>query len=332
LKFGSLKMIYTLTDTTDDVKTIITPHLKGFWLYVGFIVDPTTGWVTAGPGYAAFDYSEDSNKFTANPPTAIPFDGRGRSYEISDATNKLELSQAKAVRSYKVEYANEVRRLHLLTFDGMQSRSTWFNDGNFDPAFNIPEIDADGNPFLQRTLKYDKIQGRYVFSAHTEENNKGTSTVILTLPFLKASLFNNILKVALDPNVSPEKALVPPKIMPTLSVSTGTEQTWSYFDGDRPWKGAVNGFVMVCQGAFKAMELNLCLADWRQNGEVFTQTNQTILQELVRITHNSTRFTRTVENVDETTDNAIYSGSLDGPVEVLYLGNLNSREKVDPML
>jgi len=324
-------MIYTLKNATD--KVTVTPHLKGFLLYVGFTVDPATGWVTAGPGYAAFDYSEDSNMFQNRTPVAIPFDGLVRSYDITDNTHTFQLFHAKAVRSYKAEYANEVRQLHLLTFDNMQNRSTWFADGGFDPAFEAPMIDADGNPFLQRTLSYKNIQNRYVFSTHTEENNNGTSTVMLTLPFLRASLFSQILQVALDPNVPPANAIIPPEMMPTLSVTTGMGRAWSYFDGALPWKGAVNGFVMVCQGAFKAMELNnLYAKDWQQNEGAFTPNNQTILQELVRITHNSTRFTRTSETVDITTDNAIHQGSGDGPVEILYLGNLNSRAKVEPLL
>ncbi|MEK8020866.1 MAG: hypothetical protein VSS75_028685 [Candidatus Parabeggiatoa sp.] len=322
-------MIYTLTNATNNVT--VTPHLKGFWLYVGFTVDPATGWVTAGPGYAAFDYSEDSNRFTNNPPVAIPFDGLVRSYDITDNTHTFQLFHAKAVRSYKAEYANEVRQLHLLTFDNMQNRSTWFADGGFDPAFNAPTIDADGNPFLQRTVSYNNIQNRYVFSTHTEENNNGTSAVMLTLPFLRASVFSHILQVALDPNLPPANAISPPQMMPTLSVTTGMGQAWSYFDGNLPWPGAVNGFVMVCQGAFKAMELNLYAKDWQQNG-AFTPNNQTILQELVRVSHNSTRFTRMVETVDITNDNAISPGSLDGPVEILFLDNLNSRTQVDPLL
>ncbi|RKZ92309.1 MAG: hypothetical protein DRR19_04600 [Candidatus Parabeggiatoa sp. nov. 1] len=325
-------MIYTLKNATD--KVTVTPRLKGFWLYVGFTVDPTTGWVTAGPGHAAFDYSENSNMFKNRLPVAIPFDGQVRSYDITDNTNTFQLFHAKAVRSYKAEYANEVRQIHLLTFDSMQNRSTWFADSGFAPAFEAPTTDADGNPFLQRTLSYKSVDKRYVFSAHTEEDNNGISTVMLTLPFLKASVFSHILQVALDPNVPPTEAIVTPEMMPTLSVTTGMDKAWSYFDGGTlPWKGAVNGFVMVCQGAFKAMELNnLYAKDWQQNGGAFSPNNQTILQELVRITHNSTRFTRTSETVDITNDNAIHPGSGDGPVEILYLGSLNSRAKVEPLL
>lgn len=324
-------MIYTLKNTTDNVT--VTPHLKGYWLYVGFTVDPATGWVTAGPGYAAFDYSVDSNMFKNRPPVAIPYDGQARSYDIADNTHTFQLFHAKAVRSYKAEYANEVRQLHLLVFDNMQNRSTWFADGGFDPAFEDPKKDAGGNPFLQRTLSYKNIQNRYVFSAHTEESNNGVSAVMLTLPFLKASVFSHILKVALDPNVPPADAIILPEMMPTLSVTTGMGKAWSYFDGNLPLKGAVNGFVMVSQGAFKEMELNnLYAKDWQINDGAFTHNNQTVLQELVKIAHNSTRFTRTTESVDITDDNAIHPGSKDGPVEILYLGDLNSKGQVEPLL
>ena len=122
--------------------------------------------------------------------------------------------------------------------------------------------------------------------------------------------------------------------MPTLTVNTKKTGDWKYFSGKKgKLRGEINGFVMVCQGAFKSMDLNLSLAEWLQGGS-FVQNQQTILRELVRLTHNSTRFTRTTETVDVTNDNAVYPGSLDAAVEIVYLDQLNSRhtEEVKPIL
>ncbi|MEK8021617.1 MAG: hypothetical protein VSS75_032475 [Candidatus Parabeggiatoa sp.] len=309
-------MIYTLTNTTDD--EIITSHLKSFWLYVGFSVDPATGWITVNSGYAAFDYSEDSNNFTHHPPNNVPLEG-AMDYEIKHHTNAIELFHASLVKSYKAEYANEAKRLHLVKFDDAQSSHTWFKDANYDPAFETPKKNRDKNPFLKREVSFDNLTDRYAFSVHTAEDENGLSALMLTLPFLKSGLVSNLLATQSQN----------PHIMPALTVKTIAEEEkeWHFFQGATPWPGAVKGFVMVCQGAFKTMDVNLCAEDWLQGG-AFTQNDNTLFKELMRTTHQSSRFTRTVETVDETTETAVFPGSDDGPVEILYLDGLNSRGNV----
>ena len=312
-------MIYTLTNTTDD--EVITSHLKSFWLYVGFSVDPATGWITVGSGYAAFDYSADSNNYTKHPPNNLPLEG-ANNYEITHHTNTIELFHAHLVKSYKAEYANEAKRLHLVKFDDAEPHSSWFKDADYDPAFETPKKNRDKNPILKREVTFDTLTDRYVFSAHTAEDENGTSTLMLTLPFLKSALFSNILATQSDAS----------HMMPTFTVKTDAGE-WNYFQGATPWPGAVNGFVMVCQGAFKAIDVNLCAEDWLPQDGAFTANDNTLFKELMRTTHQNTRFTRTAETVDDTTETAAFKGSLDRPVEILYLDGLNSKgHKVVPPL
>ncbi len=306
-------MIYELTNTTNY--EVITSHLKSFWLYFGFSVDPATGWITINSGYAAFDYSEESNNFINHSPNNIPLEG-AINYEITHHTNTIELFHAHLVKSYKAEYANEAKRLHLVKFDNAQQPHSWFKDANYDPDFDTPEKNLDKNPFQKREVTLDNLIERYVFSVHTAEDENGTSALLLTLPFLNGSLVSNILATQSEE----------PQIMPTLTVTTDVGQ-WDYFQGATPWPGAVNGFVMVCQGAFKTMDVNFCAEDWLQ-GAAFTQNDNTLFKELVRTTHQNPHFTRTVETVDDTTKTAVFPGSLDGPVEMLYLDGLNSRGNV----
>jgi hypothetical protein len=107
--------------------------------------------------------------------------------------------------------------------------------------------------------------------------------------------------------------------MPTLTVTTDAGE-WNYFQGAKPWPGEVKGFVMVNQGAFKAMDVNLCAEDW-----LHFDDDKKLFKELMRCTHQSSIFTRTVETVNDTTQTAAFpKDKSEGPVEMLYLNELNS--------
>ncbi|MDM8557384.1 hypothetical protein [Candidatus Parabeggiatoa sp. HSG14] len=327
--------MYTLQNVTND-GVVITPHLKGFWCYANFNINSATGMVSIGSGYTAFDYSADSNMFNQTAPVAPPLDNVIRNYNLIDngTPQTLNLNNASAVRNYKAEYVNEVRQLYLLKFDNMTQPANWFGDVAYTPQFKEPVQNDNGEPFLPRTLVYKEGQPpRYVFSGHTEENNNGTATVILILPFLNSSFFKHILSIAQTPaGVPQDDNDGKPVPLPPLQLTTGAGGGWIYGGANAlPFPGAVNGFIMVCQGSFKAMDLNLSLAGWRPGGSLI-QNDQAILQELVSITHNSTRFTRNAETVDVTVEDAVHPGSPDGPIEIVYLGNLNSNGPVPSVL
>ena len=300
----------------DTNPATISQLLESFWIFVKFNINEQ-GHITINGGHFAIYFSQSSD---APKIGKLEFKDR-ETYEISDGIQSFLLKKANLEKSLKYQFSNEIAQLHLFTFDTRQSSpQEWFNDASYKPPFRIPDKNNDRSAFIKQKLDFGDFTNRHVYSISTEQSSSGTEKLLITLPFLNTSILKQVLiKGAL--NVAGEAF---PSIT-CVDAMNGQENKWDYFQTrDIPLNPqGVSGFVMVTQGAFKSMSFSLNLDHWLD----YTDT-ESLTKPLVELAHQATPMIRSIENVDINNKNSVYASSPDGPVEILYLNNLDSKERL----
>jgi hypothetical protein len=314
-------MPYKLKQTSPG-SVEVTSNLESFWFFYNFNVDEGTKKVQIERGYFAAYICQKSGK-----PFIQSLYGDSnqkkedlyRKLEISNvAEQKISINNARLVDSRFSQFSNEVSQLHLFDFsDEPEHKKEWIDTKGWSPKFKNPTQNDDGKYFLKQTLDFGQVKDRYIYWLSTQANTNGTERFGLAVPFIANSLMGTILALHKQD-------------LPKISISVD-EKSWPYPSGQE-LPGAINGFLMVAEGAFKAIALS---------GEVDNLIKQVtsdkpskeILADLSQIIHRyPTPISRTINTAPVTSSNSVVSSSPELPIEVLYLEGLNSTNPVDMII
>jgi hypothetical protein len=242
-----------------------------------------------------------------------------RKLEISNvADQKISINNARLVDSRFSQFSNEVSQLHLFDFsDEPEHKKEWVDTKGWSPKFKNPTKNDDGKYFLKQTLDFGQVKDRYIYWLSTQANTNGTERFGLAVPFIANSLMGTILALHQQD-------------LPKISISVD-EKSWPYPSGQE-LPGAINGFLMVAEGAFKAIALSGEVDNLIQQ-VTSDKPSKEILADLSQIIHRyPTPISRTINTAPVTSSNSVVPSSPELPIEVLYLEGLNSTNPVDMII
>jgi hypothetical protein len=211
-----------------------------------------------------------------------------------------------------------VSQLHLFDFsDEPEHKKEWVDTKGWSPKFKNPTKNDDGKYFLKQTLDFGQVKDRYIYWLSTQANTNGTERFGLAVPFIANSLMGTILALHQQD-------------LPKISISVD-EKSWPYPSGQE-LPGAINGFLMVAEGAFKAIALSGEVDNLIQQ-VTSDKPSKEILADLSQIIHRyPTPISRTINTAPVTSSNSVVPSSPELPIEVLYLEGLNSTNPVDMII
>ena len=314
-------MPYKLKQTSPG-SVEVTSNLESFWFFYNFNVDEGTKKVQIERGYFAAYISQKSGK-----PFIQSLYGDSnqkkedlyRKLEISNvADQKISINNARLVDSRFSQFSNEVSQLHLFDFsDEPEHKKEWIDTKGWSPKFKNPTKNDDGKYFLKQTLDFGQVKDRYIYWLSTQANTNGTERFGLAVPFIANSLMGTILALHQQD-------------LPKISISVD-EKSWPYPSGQE-LPGAINGFLMVAEGAFKAIALSGEVDNLIQQ-VTSDKPSKEILADLSQIIHRyPTPISRTINTAPVTSSNSVVPSSPELPIEVLYLEGLNSTNPVDMII
>ena len=300
----------------------VTSNLESFWFFYNFNVDEGTKKVQIERGYFAAYICQKSGK-----PFIQSLYGDSnqkkedlyRKLEISNvADQKISINNARLVDSRFSQFSNEVSQLHLFDFsDEPEHKKEWVDTKGWSPKFKNPTKNDDGKYFLKQTLDFGQVKDRYIYWLSTQANTNGTERFGLAVPFIANSLMGTILALHQQD-------------LPKISISVD-EKSWPYPSGQE-LPGAINGFLMVVEGAFKAIALSGEVDNLIQQ-VTSDKPSKEILADLSQIIHRyPTPTSRTINTAPVTSSNSVVPSSPELPIEVLYLEGLNSTNPVDMII
>ncbi|QSV52922.1 MAG: hypothetical protein HEP80_02330 [Dolichospermum sp. UKL201] len=314
-------MPYKLKQTSPG-SVEVTSNLESFWFFYNFNVDEGTKKVQIERGYFAAYICQKSGK-----PFIQSLYGDSnqkkedlyRKLEISNvADQKISINNARLVDSRFSQFSNEVSQLHLFDFsDEPEHKKEWVDTKGWSPKFKNPTKNDDGKYFLKQTLDFGQVKDRYIYWLSTQANTNGTERFGLAVPFIANSLMGTILALHQQD-------------LPKISISVD-EKSWPYPSGQE-LPGAINGFLMVAEGAFKAIALSGEVDNLIQQ-VTSDKPSKEILADLSQIIHRyPTPISRTINTAPVTSSNSVVPSSPELPIEVLYLEGLNSTNPVDMII
>jgi hypothetical protein len=314
-------MPYKLKQTSPG-SVEVTSNLESFWFFYNFNVDEGTKKVQIERGYFAAYICQKSGK-----PFIQSLYGDSnqkkedlyRKLEISNvADQKISINNARLVDSRFSQFSNEVSQLHLFDFsDEPEHKKEWVDTKGWSPKFKNPTKNDDGKYFLKQTLDFGQVKDRYIYWLSTQANTNGTERFGLAVPFIANSLMGTILALHQQD-------------LPKISISVD-EKSWPYPSGQE-LPGAINGFLMVVEGAFKAIALSGEVDNLIQQ-VTSDKPSKEILADLSQIIHRyPTPISRTINTAPVTSSNSVVPSSPELPIEVLYLEGLNSTNPVDMII
>lgn len=324
--------------------------VESFFIYLDFDITNNLGTVTVKGGYWAVCCSGSTDDYPQGRPVAnVP----PQSYYLkAPHSNGLQFHRSRLLGSRKVEYGNEFTDLHLFEFVGAPKQlvapppgapaggaappvpQPWVDLADWQLKHTEPKAARNQKPLLLRRLSLTgQLENRYVHALSVNEDGQGTSSVAAAMPFDNPTCLASLISLHGGP-------------MAELGVWTGGRATptdevternpgWHYFTTDQlaanaNLPGTPVGFVMVAQGAFKAITWE-AIDEW-QPGEIAGGRLMRQLRKLVagyRLVppdgdqQSRSGYLRTIESVDDTKGDGIIPRSPDDPVEVLYLDGLN---------
>jgi hypothetical protein len=314
-------MPYKLKQTSPG-SVEVTSNLESFWFFYNFNVDEGTKKVQIERGYFAAYICQKSGK-----PFIQSLYGDSnqkkedlyRKLEISNvADQKISINNARLVDSRFSQFSNEVSQLHLFDFsDEPEHKKEWVDTKGWSPKFKNPTKNDEGKYFLKQTLDFGQVKDRYIYWLSTQANTNGTERFGLAVPFIANSLMGTILALHQQD-------------LPKISISVD-EKSWPYPSGQE-LPGAINGFLMVVEGAFKAIALSGEVDNLIQQ-VTSDKPSKEILADLSQIIHRyPTPISRTINTAPVTSSNSVVPSSPELPIEVLYLEGLNSTNPVDMII
>jgi hypothetical protein len=316
-------MPYTLTQAAvaqmeqPEVTIAEGKTCESFFLYFQFVITAATRVVTVNYGRFAAYVSGTTSEAHFEPPWAGP-----QNLQISDTgMQQVTLSHVQHVRSRPVGFSNEESRLHLWEFVPHTPAATWLNEGAYTPPFTAPNSNRDGATFRGRALTCGAaVQSRYAYTVLSGEDVGGTAMLAVVMPYLNSSVAATILT---HDN----------RVLPTLILERPVLGNWVYPPaGSTALPGDAVGYVLVAQGAFKAIDLSSELDDWYIPAAAQV-THEQFAARLAALAHRaaSQRLSRNLETAHDNDHNAVIHASPDMPVEVLYLKDLNTINPVLPV-
>lgn len=307
-----------------DQQKVFTPSFDSFWLFYDFRVSASTKIITINDAMFAVYLSQKSGGKSINKPEFREQNEAG-TFEITEVAGKqkIKLSQATLLASRLVEFSNEIGRLHLFKFweTSTDDPKMWIEPKWTSKAKN-PDKNDDNSLFLNHELDFGDINKRYIYWLSTQEDNNGTSSVALAMPFLNNSPFSLLLSKHRDE-------------LPIIKISSSKHGTWQYPEaGAEDLPGELQGFAMVCAGAFKSIALSSEIDEYYQFAESQPEQQggkKAIIAKLSKAVHEYKPF-RTLSTVTMTDQDSVVSVPSDKPIEVLYLEKLNSEGYVKPII
>ena len=311
-------MPYKLVQTSPG-SVDVTSGLESFWFFYNFNVDEGTKRVEIERGLFAAYICQKSGKPFIQSLYGDTNDKKEDSYrklEISNvAEQKISINNARLVDSRFSQFSNEVSQLHLFDFsDEDEHKKEWIDTKGWSPKFKNPTKNDDGKYFLAHTLSFGQVKDRYIHWLTSQATDKGTERFGLAVPFIANSLMGTILALHQQD-------------LPKIQISVD-EKSWPYPSGQE-LSGAINVFLMVAEGAFKAIALSGEIDGLLQ--EVTSdKPSKEILANLSEIIHRyPTPIERTIRTAATTSSNSVVPSSPELPIEVLYLEGLNSTNPVE---
>ena len=124
--------------------------------------------------------------------------------------------------------------------------------------------------------------------------------------------------------------------LPKIQISVD-EKSWPY-PSEQELPGAINGFLMVAEGAFKSISLsgeidNLIQLVKPDENTKEVKRSKEVIALLSQIIHRyPTAISRTLNTAPATNSNSIVPSEPELPIEVLYMEGLNSTNPVDMII
>ncbi|BAY66426.1 hypothetical protein NIES22_65650 [Calothrix brevissima NIES-22] len=307
-------MPYKLVQTSPG-NVDITKNLESFLFCYNFTVEKASQNIIISSGIFAAYISQKSGKPFIKSLDDPNNKEKKRKLEISNvAEHKITINNAKLVNSRFSQFSNEVSQLHLFNFeeeDEEKDKREWIETKGWSPKFKNPSKNDDGKDFLKHILEFDQVKDRYIYSLSTQSTSNGTERFALVLPFIANSLIGTVLA---QHN----------KKLPKIQISVD-DKPWSYpKSGDQELPGALNGFIMVAEGAFKSIALSGEIDDFLQLVTSHKESDE-IIKNLSKIVHRyPTPISRTLNTVSVTSSNSVVPSDPELPMEVFYIEGLNS--------
>lgn len=306
----------------------VTKNLESFWFCYHFNVDEGTKKIDIQKGYFAAYISQKSGKPIIESLYKDSSDKKEdlyRKLEISNvAKQKVSINHARLVDSRFSQFSNEVSQLHLFEFsDEDEHKKEWVDTKGWSPKFKNPTKNDDGKYFLKHTLTFDQAKDLYIYWLSTQANNNGTERFAVAVPFINSSLMGSILALHQGD-------------LPKIQISVD-EKSWSY-PSEQELPGAINGFLMVAEGAFKSITLSgeidrlieLVKPDEVSRSVKRSKEVTALLSEIIH--RYPTAISRTLDTAPATHSNSIVPSGPELPIEVLYMEGLNSTNPVDMII
>lgn len=316
-------MPYKLVQTSPN-SVDVTKNLESFWFFYNFNVDEGTKKIEIKRGYFAAYLSQKSGKPFIQSLHGEPDENKEdlyRKLEISNvAGQKITINHARLVDSRFSQFSNEVSQLHLFDFsDEDEYKKEWIDTKGWAPKFKNPTRNDDGKYFLKHTLDFDQAKERYVYWLSTQANSNGTERFGVAVPFIANSLMGTLLALHQED-------------FPGIQISVD-EKPWSYPKGGEPeLPGAVNGFLMVCEGAFKSIPLSGAIDDLVKE-VTSNRRSKEIMSNLSQMVHGyPTPISRTLDTAPATDSSALIPSDPELPIEYLYMQQLNSTNPVEMII
>ncbi len=300
----------------------VTSGLESFFIFYKFNVDRGSRRIEIQKGYFAAYLSQKSGKPFIQSLYGDANAGKEDSYrklEISNvAEQKISINNVRLVDSRFSQFSNEVSQLHLFDFsDEKKHKKNWIDTKGWSPKFRNPTANDDGKYFIEQKFSFDQVKDRYLYWVSSQANGNKTERIALCLPFISNSLITTFLSNYKE-------------VLPQLQL-TLDEKSWSYPpSNDEDLPGAVEGFLMVAEGAFKCVALNGEIDNLLQDITGEEKTSKDVIMALSKIVSRyPTSITRTLNTATRNDSNSIIPSTPELPIEVLYMEKLNNTEKTD---
>lgn len=312
-------MPYTLIEKKATGEVTVTDSLESFWLFYNFIIDQATKVIDIRRGFCAVYISKQSGlpniKSLNDGDSGINND---RKLEIINRGNhKVILNKLRLVDSRFSQFSNEESQLHLFDFSPFNpDKLEWINAQGWSPTFTNSTKNDNHTEFIKQLFSFNDIKDRQIFWLSTQSNSNGTERVTLALPFVSKPLLTNLLSSHNQP-------------CPEIKISVD-EKNWTYSKSADPnLPGAVEGFIMVAEGAFKSIALSGEIDDVLKQNSAAVPSEE-IMVYLSKIVQNyPTPIKRNLITVANTKSDSVVPSSPQLPIEILYLEHLNSINPVD---
>jgi hypothetical protein len=315
-------MPYELKMTVPEEQPLIS-SLESFWLYYDFEINPANMAVTTHNGYLGVYYSGDSDAINV---VAPPYDLRCTLSFVKDKdenTMRLRLNHLALGESRYSEFSNEFSQLHVFKFFNTDDNSPpqpldktqWIDESSWKPRYTPPTKNRGTSQFIRRTFSLGGIEDRYLYWLMAKQDKEGFNSVAFATRLLEQSIFGQLL------TVGNTKQNIPILKLSRKLPNDDEPKDWKYFDPNVGC-GNIRGYVMIAEGAFKAIPLTGKIEGWLpQGGQTFS--TQELVERLSQIVFDSTPFQRTLDTVDETEKGGFVVSDPPLPIELCFLTGLN---------